>query len=173
MKNDIPLNLSNSINYLINSVKEFRKGNEEMLSLIKQLSNVLDNVEKTLNIIEDKLLIIIERQKSGKEINHYVLEKFVENIENLSHVLENVDKISRSLNLEIEKHESSINNLEDTIEKLKDIDAKISKNVELELKRIHEVIDTNRSELKYISDRCDALNERLKDLLQEIDSLIS
>ncbi|AIJ05782.1 hypothetical protein JH146_0937 [Methanocaldococcus bathoardescens] len=169
---DIAIKLDESIRYLLKSAKDFRKGNEDMADLIAQLSSVLDNVEKTLNIVEEKYYSMLERYKNGGEINPIILEKFVENLENLTHVLDNVEKITKNLNSEIDKHVNSMSKLDDTISKLKFVNTEISNEVISEFEKVFSIIKNNKEKLNELINKNQALENRLKELLLEIDSMI-
>ncbi|ACX73347.1 conserved hypothetical protein [Methanocaldococcus vulcanius M7] len=170
---EIALKLDQSINYLLNSAINFRKGNEDMANLISQLNPVLDNVEKTLDIVEDKYNQILERYKNGGSLNPDILEKFVENLENLTHVIENIKKITKNLNLEIEKHSTSISKLDETIAKLKTVNSDASNRVMLEFEKASAIIESNKKMLSEISKKNLALEERLKDLLLDLDNTLN
>jgi len=170
---DIAIKLDESIRHLLKSAKDFRKGNEDMANLINQLSSVLDNVEKTLNIVEEKYYSMLERHKSGGEINPIILEKFVENLENLTHVMENVEKMTKNLNSEIDKHINSISKLDDTISKLKLVNTEMSNEVISEFEKVFSIVKNNKEKLKELVDKNQALENRLKELLLEIDNMLN
>ncbi|XRO76719.1 hypothetical protein ACO3VM_08060 [Methanocaldococcus sp. 10A] len=169
---DIAVKLDESIRYLLKSAKNFRKGNEDMANLISQLYSVVDNVEKTINIVEEKYYSMLERYKNGGEINYMILEKFVENLENLTHVIDNVKKISKNLNTEIDRHISSMSKLNDTISKLKIVNTETSNEVISEFEKAFIIIKDNKDRLNDLINKNHALESRLEELLLDIDNML-
>ncbi len=163
------MEIDNAINKLLNSAIDFRKGNEEINKLIIQLYDVLKNIENTMRVIENKYYEIRDRREN---INPEILEKFLENIENISKVVENVKLMVNNLESSITKNEESIIKLCETIEKLKNLDKDKYNMAAIEYEKINEIVKFNKGKLLELKDLCESIEDRIKEILLDIENTL-
>ncbi|WP_423793339.1 hypothetical protein ACPB8Q_03760 [Methanocaldococcus indicus] len=158
----------NIVENLIKSIKDFKDSNRDVVKIINQLKDVLNNVEKTLEIIECKYYEVIEKDK----YNIKLLEDLIKNLENLHNVIENVKSMILSLGANMERNEDSLSKLEKTLEKLKDIDKEKYVLIFGEYNEAMNLITQNKSDLRNLLEKCEVINKRMEELLTEIDNRI-
>ncbi|ADG13686.1 methyl-accepting chemotaxis protein [Methanocaldococcus infernus] len=169
VERDVIKELEDSINKLLVSIRNFKESNKNLTTLLNQLSDILNNVEKTIDITEKKLQEMVKRLHEGGSIKTEVLEKFIKNLENLNIVLDNVRAISNNIFNEMKKHRESLDNINDIVKKLENIEMENAKQALEEYYEVKKIMDENGAKLKLIVDKNIAIEERLKELLLEID----
>ncbi|ADC69135.1 conserved hypothetical protein [Methanocaldococcus sp. FS406-22] len=173
-KNDeLLIKLDNSIKSLLRSAREFKKENENISNILLQLAEMLDNIDKTLEIIEKNFQLIIKNRESGKFSNNEIIKKFVKPLENLIKVIENIENTSNNLKNEIENCASSIPTLKEITDKLKIINIASSTQAIEEFKIAYDMLENNRKKLDELIDKTKILKDKLENLLLQIDDFLN